>query len=275
MSEETEVTGTPPGSGDAAPAVTDEAKVTEKPEGEQPKAESDAASDPAQPKEPKKVDPRQKKIAELSYQTREQKRQIDQLLGMVEKTIYQPRQTDGPAPPKIEDFQTLDAYLEARDEYREKAAKAITAEAAGRNLPDPSYLQAVQAARDDLMSAGSEKYEDFEEVVTNDGVKITPVMRDAIFELDDQEIQAEVTYYLGKNPKEALRISKLSLMRQIAEVGKLEAKLTSQPTPTKRPSAAPAPIAPVGGSVTNSTTITGNESMKDFIAKRNRQLGRK
>ena len=109
MSEEAEVTATPAASGDTAPAVTDEAKVTDT-EGEQPK-ESDAASDPAQPKEPKKVDPRQKKIAELSYQTREQKRQIDQLLGMVEKTISQPRQTDGPAPPKIEDFQTLDAYL--------------------------------------------------------------------------------------------------------------------------------------------------------------------
>ena len=271
MSEEAEVTATPAASGDTAPAVTDEAKVTDT-EGEQPK-ESDAASDPAQPKEPKKVDPRQKKIAELSYQTREQKRQIDQLLGMVEKTISQPRQTDGPAPPKIEDFQTLDAYLEARDEYRDKAKAAKAAPA--KEQQDPRYLQAVQAARDDLMSAGSEKYEDFEEVVTSDSVKITPVMRDAIFELDDQEIQAEISYYLGKNPKEALRISKLSPMRQIAEVGKLEVKLTSQPTPTKRPSAAPAPIAPVGGSSTNSTTITGKESMKDFIAKREKQLGRK
>lgn len=269
MSEEN--TATPAESGDTAPAViVDEANVTDH-EGEQPKPESDAASDPAQPA-PKKVDPRQKKIAELSYQTREQKRQIDQLLGMVEKTISQPRQTDGPAPPKIEDFQTLDAYLEARDEYRDKAktAKAAPAE----KQPDPRYLQAVQSARDDLISAGSEKYEDFEEVVMGD-VRITPVMRDAIFELDDQEVQTEVAYYLGKNPKEALRISKLSPMRQIAEVGKLEAKLASQPTPTKRPSAAPAPIAPVGGSVTNSTTITGNESMKDFIAKRNKQLGRK
>ena len=125
------------------------------------------------------------------------------------------------------------------------------------------------------MSAGSEKYEDFEEVVTSDNLKITPIMRDAIFELDDQETQAEVTYYLGMNPKEAQRIAKLTPIRQIAEVGKLEAKLASKPTPTKRPSAAPAPIAPVGGSSANSNTLTGNESMKDFIAKRNKQLGRK
>lgn len=262
MSEEAEVTATPAASGDTATTVTDEAKVTDT-EGEQPK-ESDAASDPAQPA-PKKVDPRQKKIAELSYQTREQKRQIDQLLGMVEKTISQPRQTDGPTPPKIEDFQTLDAYLEARDDYRDKAKAAKTAPA--EKQPDPRYLQAVQAARDDLISAGSEKYEDFEEVVTGD-VKITPVMRDAIFELDDQEVQTEVAYYLGKNPKEALRISKLSPMRQIAEVGKLEAKLTSQPAPTKRPSSAPAPITPVKGAETKSTKLTIKDSIAEHIKKR-------
>ena len=265
MSEETSNTATPAASGDTAPAVTNEVKVTDQPEGEQPKVDSDAASDPAQPKDPKKVDPRQKKIAELSYQTREQQRRIDQLMGMVEKTISQPRQTDGPTPPKIEDFQTLDAYLEARDEYRDKA-KATKAPA--EKQPDPRYLQAVQAARDDLISAGSEKYEDFEEVVTNDSVKITPFMRDAIFELDDQEVQAEVTYYLGKNPKEALRISKLTPMRQIAEVGKLEAKLASQPAPTKRPSSAPAPITPVKGAETKSTKLTIKDSIAEHIKKR-------
>ena len=260
-----EAPATPAASGDAAQAVTDESKITEKPEGEAKKVESDTASDPAQPKEPKKVDPRQKKIAELSYQTREQQRRIDQLLGMVEKQISQPKPEKGQAP-KIEDFPTLDAFLEARDDYREKQREANKAPQSTE--PDPRYIQAVQAARDELISAGSEKYEDFEEVVTNDNVKITPVMRDAIFELDDQEIQAEVSYYLGKNPKEAARIAKLSPMRQIAEVGKLEAKLTSQPAPTKRPSAAPDPISPVKGAETKSTKLTVKDSVAEHIKKR-------
>lgn len=267
MSEEAEVLVTPVG--DTAPAVKDDVNVLDKPEGEQP---ADAASDPAQPKEPKKVDPRQKKIAELSYQTREQKRQIDQLLGMVEKTISQPRQTDGTSPPKIEDFQTLEAFLEARDDYRDKAKSAKAAPS--KDQPDPRYIKYVTEKRDDVMSIGSEKYDDFEEVVLSDK-NITSSLRDAVFVLDDPEIEAEVFYYFGKNPKELARISKLSSGRQIAEVGKLEAKLSSEPTPTKRLSAAPAPIAPVGGSSNNSTTITGKESMKDYIAKRNKQLGRK
>lgn len=267
MSEESEITVTP--TGDTAPAVKEEEQVINKPEGEQP---ADAASDPAQPKEPKKVDPRQKKIAELSYQTREQRRQIDQLLGMVEKTISQPRQADGTSPPKLEDFQTIQEFVLALYDYRENAKAAK--QAPSKDQPDQHYIKYVSEKRDDVMSTGSEKYEDFEEVVLSDK-NLTPSLRDAVFVLDDTEIEAEVFYYLGKNPKELARLSKLSPGRQIAEIGKLEAKLSNEPPPTKRLPAAPAPIAPVGGSSTNSTTITGNESMKDFIAKRSKQLGRK
>lgn len=265
MSEETSNTATPAASGDTAPAVLD-SQVTANTESHESEVVADAASDPAQPKEPKKVDPRQKKIAELSYQTREQQRRIDQLIGMMEKTISQPRQAEGKAAPKIEDFQTLDAYLEARDEYRDKAKSSKDTQ--GKDQPDVQYHQAVTRARESLMEAGSEKYDDFEEVVTSDNIRITPVMRDAIFELDDQEIQAELTYYLGKNPKEAQRIAKLSPMRQIAEVGKLEAKLTSTSTPTKRPSSAPDPIKPVGGAVTKTNKLTVEDSVAEHIKKR-------
>ena len=246
--------------GDAAPAVEN---VTDKVEGQQqPEADADAASNPAQPKEPKKVDPRQKKIAELSYQTREQQRRIDQLLGMVEKTISQPRQSDDSAP-KLESFNTLEEFLEARDKHREKHRTAEKL----NNAPDPRYIQAVENARADLYSAGAEKFDDFEEVVGGD-VKITTVMRDAIFELDDFDVQAEVAYWLGKNPKESARISKLSPMRQVAEIGKLEDRLTSKPNPTKRPSSLPDPIKPVGGATTKTNKLAAEDSVAEHIRKR-------
>lgn len=251
-------------SGDTAPAV--EGQVTEKPEGDQPDETTDAASNPAQPKEPKKVDPRQKKIAELSYQTREQQRRIDQLMGMVEKTISQPRPSED-QPPKLESFTTLDEYLEARDNYREKL-KQSAAKAKPSNDPDPRYIQAVENARSDLYTAGSDKYDDFQEVVGGDDVRITTIMRDAIFELDDYDVQAEVAYYLGTNKKESLRISKLSPMRQIAEIGKLEDRLASKPTPTKRPSSAPDPIKPVGGATTKTNKLSVEDSVAEHIKKK-------
>lgn len=247
-------------SGDTAPTV--EEQVTDKAEGEQPEVDADAASNPAQPKEPKKVDPRQKKIAELSYQTREQQRRIDQLMNMVEKTISQPRQSEDSAP-KLESFGTLEEFLEARDKHREKQRTAEKPD----NDPDQRYLKAVENARVDLYSAGAEKFDDFDEVVGGD-VKITAVMRDAIFELDELDVQAEVAYWLGKNPKESLRICKLSPMRQVAEIGKLEDRLTSKTTPTKRPSSLPDPIKPVGGATTKTNKLSVEDSVTEHIRKK-------
>jgi hypothetical protein len=64
-----------------------------------------------------------------------------------------------------------------------------------------------------------------------------------------QTIQAsdngpDIAYYLGTNPKEADRISRLEPFLQAKEIGRLEAKVASEPV-TKRTSSAPAPISPV------------------------------
>ena len=58
------------------------------------------------------------------------------------------------------------------------------------------------------------------------------------------EVGPDVAYYLGSNPKEADRISKLSPFLQAKEIGRIEAKLAAEPV-TKKTSSAPAPIAPV------------------------------
>lgn len=258
MTEETPAT--PAVNGDAAPAP-----VVENPTA----PAADAAPDPAKT-EPvkKKPDYRQQKIADLAYQNRENERKIDRLMSLLEKQVGQKPEGQ---PPKIEDFKTLDEFLDARDKYAESRRKVDEKPAAGMN---PDYERAVDAARSDLMNAGSEKYEDFEDLITSDNLRITPIMRDAIFELDDIDTQVELSMYLGRNQKEALRISKLSPMRQVQEIGKLEAKITSAPPP-KRPSAAPAPMAPVGGTNTPSDTIQDVEDYPTFLKKRNKELGRK
>jgi hypothetical protein len=53
-----------------------------------------------------------------------------------------------------------------------------------------------------------------------------------------------LAYYLGSNPKDAERISRMSPLAQAKEIGKIEAKLASDP-PVKRTTSAPAPISPV------------------------------
>jgi hypothetical protein len=67
----------------------------------------------------------------------------------------------------------------------------------------------------------------------------------------ESDIGPDVAYYLGTNPKEAARISKLSPASQIKEVGKIEIRLESNPS-VKKTTNAPAPIAPVSARSTGS-----------------------
>jgi hypothetical protein len=93
-----------------------------------------------------------------------------------------------------------------------------------------------------------EKYEDFEQVAYNPNLPVTDVMAQAI---QASEIGPEVIYFLGSNPKEASRISRLSPVLQAKEIGKIEAKLVDNP-PVKKTSTAPAPLAPVTATRSNS-----------------------
>jgi len=85
------------------------------------------------------------------------------------------------------------------------------------------------------------KYDDFEQVAYNPKLPVTEVMAETIKASD---IGPDLAYWLGSNPKEADRISRLSPLLQARELGKIEAKLASDP-PQKKTTSAPAPIRPV------------------------------
>jgi hypothetical protein len=62
--------------------------------------------------------------------------------------------------------------------------------------------------------------------------------------IQSSDVGPEIAYYLGSNPKDADRISRLPALAQAKEIGKIEAKLASDP-PVRRTTSAPAPISPV------------------------------
>jgi hypothetical protein len=100
-----------------------------------------------------------------------------------------------------------------------------------------AVLEAYQDREEDARS----KYDDFEQVAYNPNLPVTDYMAQAI---QASDIGPEVIYHLGSNPKEAHRIANLPPILQAKEIGRIEAKLASDP-PTKRTSTAPAPLAPV------------------------------
>jgi len=269
MADENALTDTVPVSTDTTPVVP--AAEAAPPSGE---SKPDAEKAQEQPSEKPKVDPLK---AELSYLKRKIARQERERTALLERVLTAKQEVRQPvqeqAAPKLSDFNTVEEFLEVWDKYKE-TKRSSTAKESVPDQGDSRYMEAVKAARDDMFAVGSEKYEDFEDLVSSDDVKITVPMRDAIFDIDDLETQAEVAYYLAQNPKESIRISRLSPVRQAKEVDRLEQKLTAKPTPVKRASAAPAPIEPVGGAKTSTDDVKPGMKFEDFLKVRNKQLGR-
>lgn len=143
--------------------------------------------------------------------------------------------------PRMEQFSDIEEYGKAVDKYaREQAIKEY--EANQRNQTAKQMQDALRAEWAKKAEEGSEKYEDFDQVVG----ELTPATpwSAAIMEAENA---ADIAYYLGKHPAEVRAIMNLTPVGQIRAIGKLEAKLMSEPAKPKTPSQAPAPIAPVGG----------------------------
>ena len=170
--------------------------------------------------------------------------------------------------PPIEQFETVDAYADA---LALKKAEQLLVERDNKKQQS-DILEAYHEKEEDARS----KYDDFEQVAYNPSIRITPMMAEAI---QSSEAGPDVAYYLGANPKEAERISRLSPISQAKEIGKLEAKLVSDP-PVKRTSSAPAPISPVTAKSSGSPAYdtTDPRSMKTMTttewinAERSRQV---
>jgi hypothetical protein len=135
--------------------------------------------------------------------------------------------------PPIEQFASPDEYAEVLAERKAEELLARREQARMQSEIIESYHDKEEDARN--------KYDDFEQVAYNPKLPITNEMAQTI---QSSDIGPDMAYYLGSNPKEAERISRLSPLQQAKELGKIEAKLADNP-PVKKTSNAPAPIAPV------------------------------
>jgi hypothetical protein len=173
-----------------------------------------------------------------------------------------------PSATSAEQFESPEAYAEAL--AYQKAEELIAKREAAKQQSQvlESYQEREETAR--------EKYDDFEQVAYNPKLPITNVMAETI---QSSDIGPELAYYLGSNPKDAERISRMTPLSQAKEIGKIEAKLASEP-PVKRTTSAPAPISPVtaraSGSPTHDTTdprsIKSMTTSQWIDAERARQL---
>ena len=166
--------------------------------------------------------------------------------------------------------------FESPEEYAELLAERKAEELLARREQARQQAELLESFHEREEEARS-KYDDFEQVAYNPKLPITDAMAQTI---QASEVGPDIAYYLGSNPKEAERISRLSALMQAKEIGKIESKLADSP-PVKKSSNAPAPIAPVtarssNGSPAFDTTdprSTKSMSTSEWIeAERQRQI---
>lgn len=172
--------------------------------------------------------------------------------------------------PRLEQFDDIEKYAEAKAEWA-KAQALKDYEAKQKTASQQEQHKKILTAWEEKAEAAGAKYDDFDEIVGElqpNNPLVMAIMR--------EENGADVAYFLGKNPKEASKLMGLDPIDQILSVGRLAAKIASEPPVAKQPSKAPPPIEPVSAKAAAPTDeISDDDDMRTFIRKREKQLGRR
>lgn len=172
--------------------------------------------------------------------------------------------------PPVDQFESPEAYAEALAIRKAEELIAQRELQKQRAHIEDAYAEREEEARN--------KYDDFEQVAYNPQLRVTDTMAETIKASD---IGPDLAYWLGSNPKEADRISRLSPIMQAREIGKIEAKLGIEP-PQKKTTSAPEPIRPVSARAVNPGIVdttdprsTQTMSTSEWIAaERQRQIAK-
>lgn len=147
------------------------------------------------------------------------------------------------APPKREDFQNEDDYIDARFEYKQKLEQikhqTVSQQQAAINA-EMAFTKKLKEAQD----AGSENYEDFEEVIQplfSPGFPGNRAMAEAIV---DSPHNHDILYFLGKYPEKAREIALLNPVQAVKRIAEIETRFQARKAQAQT-SKAPAPIASI------------------------------
>lgn len=245
---------------EAAQNTADQAPATA-PEGEKPDTDQDPEKR-GKSRYERRLDRAYKRAAENQARAEFFERQLAE-----QKAAQQP-QAD-PSAPKLEQFSDIEKYAEAKAKYEsERTLKEHqTKQQAERTKQQEALIVQDWETKSER---GADKYDDWQEVVGE--LKPTAPWAVGIMQVENGE---DVAHFLGKNEKEAKRIIGLPPYQQLLEIGRLSAKIAAEPPKPKTPSKAPAPVAALtGASPAVARTIENTNDMKQWIALRNKQLGR-
>lgn len=181
--------------------------------------------------------------------------------------------------PKREAYQDYESYLRAVTKYDAEQVTTKQLKAEREDRQSREQHSRATASQEKLAKDWSEREISFQAASKDYTEVVTPFVEEELGQFSDvarraiveSEVGPQVLYHLAKNPDEAERIADLSPVRQVAELGKLEAKM---PAVARKTSTAPAPIKPVASGRTASHGLSENDSQAEYEAKRKTQGAR-
>ncbi len=123
--------------------------------------------------------------------------------------------------------------------------------------------EAREAAWSERIASFKEAAPDFEQVVLNDAVRITPACAELIKE---SEAGPQIAYWLGQNRGEASRIASLPPLQAALEIGRIEARVSVKAAP--RFTQAPPPVKTVNSGIGAGAKPQSQMSYKEYEASR-------
>lgn len=237
-------------SGDAAPASPD--TTSDAGTEDSNSADATAPNDTGEPGEQPRRSDRSaaRRIGGLTREVRAREREIGELRGLLRAQGINPDALSGapqqPASdngePRQDQFQTYEDYVRALARYETRVERERLSRADAEKTTAQRLQESMKAVRSEAA--------DFDDVVANVFEPDFPnskAMADYLEEAADNP--ARMLYWLGNNPDEAARISRLPPSRQAKELAKVEATLAAPAPQPKRPGAPPPPKIVTGSGV--------------------------
>lgn len=152
--------------------------------------------------------------------------------------------TQAIAKPDPAKFETYEAYIEALAEWKVEVREAARAKQEAERAQN-EVRRKIGEAHSERVTAARERYADWDEVIQKaNGIPIAPEVHTTIVESPHGP---DIAYYLATHPEEMQRIAALSPVRQVAELGKVEARFDKPAAQPAQRKPLPKPPANVGG----------------------------
>ncbi len=179
--------------------------------------------------------------------------QMEQLRGMVSSQFNpESQQSMDPYAQQGNALDGVNPDMQKAVSYTLQALEAEKRKAKERE--EAALIQKRYQALQENLDKGSDRYEDFDDVVRSQDAPFTPAMRDAALFLDNAP---EVLYKLGKNKEELKRIAGLHPLDQAREMVKLSHALMAGNNERPKSDSANRPIGQIKSNpVSNHNAIT-------------------